>query len=69
MDHINNELPTCSVLIGDFSARCSKWCNKDITNASDFALDTLTSSAGYKQIINKSTHTVYNSFSCIDLIF
>ena len=69
IDHINNELPTCSVLTGDFNARCSKWCNNDITNANGRALDTLASSLGYKQIINKPTHTVNNSFSCIDLIF
>ena len=69
MDHINNERPTCYVLMGDFNARCSKWCNSDITNANGRALDTLISSAGYKQIINKPTHTVNNSFSCIDLIF
>ena len=24
MDDVNNELPTCSVLSGDFNARCSK---------------------------------------------
>ena len=69
MDYINNELPTCSAVNGDFNARCSKWCNNDITNANGRVLDTLTSSAGYKQIINKSTHTVNNSFFCIDLIF
>ena len=40
-----------------------------ITNANGRALDTLASSAGYKQIINKPTHTVNNSFYCIDLIF
>ena len=42
MDHVNNELPTCSVLSGDFNAKCSKWCNDDITNANGRALDTLT---------------------------
>ena len=68
MDHINNELPICSVLIGDFNTRCSKCCNNDITNPNASALDTLTSSAVYKQIINKLTNTVNNSFSCIDLI-
>ena len=67
MDHINNELTTFFVLIGDFNARCSKWCNNDRANGR--ALDTLTSSAGYKQIINKPTHTANNSLSCIDLIF
>lgn len=69
MDHINNQLPTCSVVTGDFNARCSKWCNKDITNANAHALDTLTSSVGYKQIIKKPIQTVNNSFFCIDPIF
>ena len=32
-------------------------------------IDTLTSSAGYKQINNKPTYTVNNSSSCIDPIF
>ena len=43
MDHINNELSTCPVLTGDFNARCSKWCNNDITNTNGRVLDTLTS--------------------------
>ena len=33
------------------------------------SLPLLTSSVGDKQIINKPTHPVNNSFSCIDLIF
>ena len=65
MDHINNQLPTCSVLIEDFNARCSKWCNNYITNASSYAIDTLISSAGYKQIINQPAHTVNDSFPSI----
>ena len=69
MDHINNEFPSSSVLIVDFNTRCSKWCNNDITNANVHAVDTLKSSGGHKRIINKSTHTVNNSFSCIGLIF
>ena len=58
MDHINNELPICSVLVRDFNARCSKECNNDITNANGRALDTVTSSAGSEQIINKAPHTI-----------
>ena len=42
-DHINNELPICSVINGDLNARCSKWCIKDI-NSFDCETDTLTSS-------------------------
>ena len=60
MDHINNELPICSVITGDLNGRCSKWCNKDITNSVGCEIDTFTSSAGYKQIINKPTHIVNN---------
>ena len=69
MDHIHNELPICSVIPGDLNARCSKWCNKDISNSVGHEIDTLTSSAEYKQIINKPTHIVNNSSSCTDLIF
>ena len=27
LTNINNNQPACSVLIGDFNAKCSKWCN------------------------------------------
>ena len=56
-------------LLWNLMLDAEKWCNNDITNASGHTLDTLTSSAGCKQIINKSIHTVNNSFSCIGLIF
>ena len=69
MDHINNELPICSVITGDLNARCSKWCNIDINNSFGHEVDTLISSAGYKQIINKPTRIVNNSSSCIDFLF
>ena len=69
MDHINNELPICSVITGDLNARCSKWCNIDINNSFGHEVDTLMSSAGYKQIINKPTRIVNNSSSCIDFLF
>ena len=69
MDHINNELPICSVITGDLNARCSKWCNEDINSSVGREIDTLTSSAGYKKIINKPTRIVNNTSSCIDLIF
>ena len=69
IDNINNELPIVSVITGDFNAKRSKWCNKDITNSVGRKTNSLTSSAGYKQSINKPTHIVNNSFSCIDLIY
>ena len=65
MVHINNELFICLVIAGDLNARCSKWCNKDI-NSVDCEIDTLPSSARYKQIINKPTHIANDSSSCTE---
>ena len=47
LNQINNEIPLCSVVTGDFNARCSKWWKNDITNYFGTEIDTLTSSAGY----------------------
>ena len=69
MSNINNEFPLCSIITGDFNARCSRWWKNDITNSTGQEIDSLTSSAGYKQIIDKPTHVINNSMSCIDLIF
>ena len=51
------------------SARCSRWWKNDINNPARQEIESLTSSAGYKQIIGKPTHVINNSVSCIDLIF
>ena len=40
-----------------------------ITKSTGQEIDSLTSSARYKQIIDKPTHVINNSMSCIDLIF
>ena len=66
---INTEFPLCSVIRGDFNAHCSRWWKNDITNLTGEEIDTLTSSAGYAQIIDKPTHILNNSMPCIDLIF
>ena len=39
------------------------------TNLQGQELDSLTLSAGYNQVIDKPTHVINNSMSCIDLIF
>ena len=44
------------------------WCN-NVSSSVGHEIDSFTSSAGYKQLINKPTHIVNNTFSCIDLIF
>ena len=32
LSNINDNHPTCSILIGDFNAKSSKWCNSDKSN-------------------------------------
>ena len=69
VDNINNELPIVSVISGNFNARCSKWCNKGITHLVGREINSLSSAAGYKQLISKPTHIVNNSSSCTSILF
>ena len=66
LNNINRELPLCSIVTSDFNASCSRWWKNDITNLQG---QELTLSAGYNQIIDKATHVINTSMSCIDLIF
>ena len=69
LSNINNNYPNCSILIGDFNAKSSKWCSSDKDNKAGCELDNITTSAGYSQMIDKPTHFINESSSCIDLIF
>ena len=69
LNNINDELSLCLIVTGDFNAFCSPWWKNDITNLQDQELDSLTLSAGYNQFIDKPTHVINNSMSCIDLMF
>ena len=69
LNNINDELPLCSIVTGDFNACCSRWCKNDITKLQGPELDSLTLSSGYDQIIDKPNRVINNSMSCIDLIF
>ena len=69
LSNINDNHPTCSILIGDFNAKSLKWCNSDKSNSAGIELDNITTSAGYSQLINQLTHFVNKTCSCIDLIF
>ena len=69
LSEINDEFPIRSVVTGDFNAHSSRLWENDITNSVDLKFDSLTSSAGYIQIINKPIHAVNSSMLCIDLIF
>ena len=69
LSNINDEIPICSIITGDFNALCSNWRENDIANSVGKELDSLTSSAGYSQIIEKPAHIANNSMSCIYLLF
>ena len=66
---INNNQPACSILIGDFDAKCSKWCSSEKNYLAVLEIDNITTTAGYSQLINKPTHFINGTSSCIDLIF
>ena len=69
LSNVNHEFLLCSIATGDFNACCSIWSQNDITNSTGQEIDSSTSSTGYKQIIDKPTHVVNDSMSCIDLLF
>ena len=56
LNNINEELPLCSIVTGDFNARCPRWWKNGITYLQGQELDSLTLSAGYNQIIDNSLH-------------
>ena len=69
LSHINSQHPAGSIVAVDFNAKCSKWCTIDKDNTAGLELDSITKTAGYSQMINKSTHFINESSSCINLIF
>ena len=69
MNNINSLNPAISITTGDFSGKYSKWYTFDTSDNIGKELDTITSTVGYSQIIDKPTHFTNNSSSCIDLIF
>ena len=68
LSNINNLQPNCSTVLGDFNVKCSKWCASKKDNIAGVELDNITATSGYNQMINKPTHFIYESSSCIDLI-
>ena len=66
---VNNQQPTCSILVGDFNAKLSKWCPSDKYNKAGQDIDTFPTTSGYTQMIGQPTHIVNETSSCIDLLF
>ena len=69
MNNINSLNPAISIITGDFNGKCSKQNSFDVNDNIGQELDTISSTAGYSRIIDKSTHFKNNWSSCIDLIF
>ena len=61
--------PFMMVVLGDFNAKYKFWNTNDSTSFEGSKIDFLTSSFSFHQIINKPTHILNDSSSCIDLIF
>ena len=61
--------PYLMVVLGNFNAKSNSWYTNDSTDVEGPKIYILTSSFGFHQIINESTHILNNSSSCIDLIF
>ena len=46
LTNINNNRPACSILMGDFNAKCSKWCSSDKNNIASLEIDNITTASG-----------------------
>ena len=57
------------VVLDHFSVKSKSWHANDSNIFEGSKINFLTPSFGFHQIINKPTHVLNNSFSCIDLIF
>ena len=69
LSNINKRKLFWSVITGDFNTRSSSWWPKDIDTTEGSKFSSLTSSNGFPEIINETTHIQTSSSSCIDLIF
>ena len=64
------ESPACSLVIGDFNAKCTSWWYDGENNPCGLELQLLSNILGYTQLIKEPTHFQPNKLpSCIDLIF
>ena len=61
--------PFLVVLLGNFNVKSSDWCKNDITTSEDKTIKSISLQFGLHQMINKPTHILETSSSCIDLIF
>ena len=69
LDKISNQNPFLQLPLGDFNTKSSNWYKNDQTTYEGSKIEAMTSQFGLKQLIEKPTHILRNSSSCIDLIF
>ena len=66
--YIDNQQPTCSILVGDFNAKLSRWCPSAKDNKAGQDIDTFATTSDYIQMIGQPTHIINDKLSCIDLL-
>ena len=69
LDKIHEDNPFMISVLGDFNAKSNNWCKNDITSHEGSMIDAVTSNYGLQQLIQKPTHILNSSSSCIGLIF
>ena len=52
-----------------FNAKSANWCNKDKTSFKGNTIENITTQLGFHWLINKPTHKLQKSSSCLDLTF
>ena len=65
---IDNQQPTCSILVGDFNAKLSNQCPNDKGNKAEQDIDKFTTISGYTQMIGQPSHIINDKSSCIDFL-
>ena len=69
LDDSFNSNPFLTTIIGDSNAKSKNWSEDCRSTIEGSKIEFLTSQFGLSQIIKEPTHTLENSYSCIELIF
>ena len=67
LTNVNKNQPAYSILIGDSNVKFSKRCSSDKTNVLGLETNTITKLGCCSQVINKPTHFINRTSSCIGL--
>ena len=68
--NLNRESPFCSIVLGDFNAKCHNWWSENLDDNYGYQLDPLSTISGFTQLIKQPTNLEPNNqASSIDLMF